>query len=329
MARLTWLGWIGVSAVLVACGKSEGGPDPVSRDQLPARAAALACEGLSGCCQRSGFMFDVAACKQEYTAELEQNIAELDTANVDYDAVAAGECLDALDAHSFCGEFDDDDAEACERIFRGKLALGQPCSSSQECRREPGQSVGCNSEDGIEPQVCTRYDDGGSSRHGKEGEACYTTCFEGDDCSTGSVPVPAPAPGPGVPAPAPVDPAACYRTDGLWCNFGIASPRCARLLPLGEECTSYDSCAGKAFCASDTGVCSAPRANGARCSAADECQSGHCSYDGPSGAPEPVESYCVAEEPITAEECTVDFDEDGSGPSGSSGDNESAPAPAP
>jgi len=304
MPTVTWLGWIGVSAVLVACGKSEGDPDPVSRDQLPARVAAMACEGLSGCCQRSGFMFDVAACKLERTAEIEQNLAEVDTANVDYDANAAGECLDALDADSSCGEFDDDDAEACDRIFRGKLGLGQPCTSSQECRPQAGQRVSCYS-DGVEPEVCTLRGDGAPSRHGKLGESCYTTCFEGDDCSGDAVPVP--APGPGVPAPAPVDPAACYRADGLWCDYSMASPSCARLLPLGQQCSGYESCAGKAFCASDTSVCSARRANGQRCTSDSECQSGHCSDDDATlepGTTEPVERYCVAQESVTADECT-------------------------
>jgi hypothetical protein len=317
--------------VLVACGKSEAGSAPVAREQLSARAAAIACEGLGSCCQRSGFTFDVASCKQERTFEIEQNIAQVDTVNVDYDATAAGECLDALEANSSCGELEDDDAEACERIFRGKIGLGQPCNSREECRSGPGQSVSCYSEDGVAPQVCRLVDEGAPSRHGKVGEACNTTCFEGDECSTFPVAVPVPAPG--MPAPVPVDAAACYRSDGLWCDFSTSAPKCARLLPLGAECISYDSCAGKALCANDTRVCSAPRPNGQRCSSGNECQSGHCSAQGPSsdpGAPVP-ESYCVAEEPVTADECALDSDVEappaGSDPGSSSGDDETPPAP--
>lgn len=323
MARLTWLGWIGVSAVLVACGKSEAGPAPVSLEQLPARVAAIACEGLGSCCQRSGFTFDVATCKRERTADIESSIGQVDTVNIDYDAAAAGECLEAFEANSSCGEFDDDDAEACERIFRGKLGLGQPCTSREECRRETGQSVSCSSEDGIGPEVCRLADGGAPSRHGKLGEACNATCFEGDECSIVAVPAPAP----GEPAPVPVDPAACYRSDGLWCDFSMASPSCARLLPVGQQCTSYDACAGKAFCAGDTGVCSAPRANGQPCSSASECQSRHCSSEGPTIDPgAPVESYCVAEESVTAADCTLST---GSDPGDSSGDSETPPSPAP
>lgn len=304
MAKVTWVGWIGMSVVVVACGKSEGGPAPVSLEQLPARVAAMMCEGRGGCCERSGFTFDVAGCKQERVAEIEQELVELDTANVDYDATAAGECLEALEAGSSCGEFDGDDAEACDRVFRGKLAPGQPCTSSQECRREPGQSVSCYSEDGIQPELCTVFDGGMPSRHGKLGEACFTTCFENDDCS-GSAAVP--APGPGVPAPA--DPAACYRSDGLWCDYSRASPTCARLLPLGQACTGYESCAGKAFCATDTSVCSAPRANGQPCSADRECQSGNCSDTPPAAGPTVSEAVCVAEERLTADECTLESEE--------------------
>lgn len=327
MPRLTWLGWLGVLAVLVACGKAEGGSGPVPREQLSARVAAIACEGLGSCCQSSGFTFDVANCKQLRAAQIDQNLLELDTASVEYDDRAAGECLDALAANSKCGGLDEDGAGACERIFRGTIALGEPCTTHEECREERNQRVRCISDDRLGNGVCTLDEDGIPSRHGEFAEACFTTCFEGDDCSFGSAPVP--VPGPGEPAAQPAEPAACYRADGLWCDFGTGSPSCARLVPLGEPCTGYDSCAGEAFCAGDTGVCSAPRANRQPCSADDECQSGSCSFDGPAlepGAPDPIQSYCVEQEILSADQCTVDLEEPSDDAGGSSGDAEAPPA---
>jgi hypothetical protein len=305
MKRFGWLGAFGVLWGLAGCGKSEGGPAPIPKAELPARIARLVCESMAGCCQKSGHSFDVATCKSAYQAEVEEGVFELESPNIAYDAQAAGECLDAVGATGACGDVDDDDAPACRRVFRGTLALGAACVDSDECREEPGQSVSCTSDDGLSPEVCTLQGASSSTRRGKLGEACNGTCSEGSDCNSFAVP-PQPAPGPGVPAP-PGDPALCYRDDGLWCNYQSGS--CESLLALGAPCTAYDSCGSGNFCDFYSGACSAPAADGAPCDGDDGCRSDNCVFsDSPQvGTPGPS-GTCLARGAVTAEQCEIDVD---------------------
>lgn len=306
MPRVGWLGVLGVLAALAGCGKSEGGSQAIPKAELPSRVAKVVCESLASCCKNSGHGFDVAACKAAYQEQVEEGVFELQSPNIEYDAEAAGECLDAVAVGS-CGDLDEDDAPACRRVFRGKLALGAPCVDSDECREEPGQSVSCTSDDGVSPEVCTLLGPSASQRRGRPGEACSGTCYGGSDCS-GDAPSPTPAPGPGVPAP-PTDPTLCYRDDGLWCNY--QSGICESLLPLGAACTDYGSCAGSNFCDVYTQACRAPAADGSPCDGDDGCQSGNCVYpDSPQVGATGPSGTCVARGIVTAEQCEVDFGRD-------------------
>lgn len=286
---------LGAIAVLVACGKGEESTGaPISREEWPARVAALKCEAMSGCCERSGFSFDATACKQSQTAEMEHKVAQF-AANVDYDARAAGESLDRLAEGSACGLFDE--VAAWEKVFPGKLGPGESCRATEECRKEPGHSVSCSSEDGIPPSVCRLFKDGQPRPHAQLGEACFTTCREGAPCSIDDV----------RGASEPVISAACYHADGLWCNYGKESPTCTRLDRVGEVCVDpSSSCENLGFCARDTGICTAPLPNGQPCLSRDECQSGYCKEQEPppsSNAAEPIWGSCVAELPVAAEDC--------------------------
>jgi hypothetical protein len=315
------------------CGKAEGNAGPVSRAELPARVASIACDGLAGCCKSDGFAFDLATCKQAFTAEIDQNLNQiLGNDNVVYDERAAGECLAALSANTQCGEIDDDDAPACDRVFRGRLAPGEPCTTSEECREDVGQRATCTGE-GLTRPVCTLLSST-PARAGQEGEPCFTTCYEGDDCSFDSPPQPtAPAPGPGV-APAPMtEPVACYRDQGLWCDYD--SGYCRRLAAVGEACSDSYSCSGDAFCDYNTQLCASPRPNGVACDGSEQCQSGRCGEGGPSigvpnpgGAPVPTQ-VCVSRRTVSAEECAQDLQDDSVDDSGSSGDSAPVPGPAP
>lgn len=63
----------------------------------------------------------------------------------------------------------------------------------------------------------------------------------------------------------------------LWCD---ASGRCARLPTLGEPCPA-GTCRGDHVC--DVGTCKAPRAIGAPCEFASDCESAYCTSSGPNG----------------------------------------------
>jgi hypothetical protein len=155
------------------------------------------------------------------------------------------------------------------------------------------------------PTVCAATASS-TTPHGKAGEACVTTCFEGDSCSIGSAPVASPAPG-GVPQPQPQpqpDPVGCYRDDGLFCDLGL----CAPLVALGAPCDSFDACRGTAFCDFDTGLCTAPQPDGSPCESSNSCQSHNCSDTGPVVDPNvAVPRVCVSAATATAQQCENDF----------------------
>ena len=83
----------------------------------------------------------MTGCKQELRLNIEESFAEQGARQLDYDAQAAGDCLASFSKLSLCGEVDEDEAPACEHIFRGRLAVGQPCNDSDECREGSGQQV--------------------------------------------------------------------------------------------------------------------------------------------------------------------------------------------
>ncbi len=332
LKKLTaWVCLLGAVSVVAACGKSESSSGPIPKAELPARLAKIACEGLAGCCKTAALAFDLATCKQAYTARLKGDIKQLNSPNIDYDAAAAGECVDAIDGHSQCGEFEDNNAPACERVFRGKLAIGSLCTDSDECRGNPGQRVNCTSSDGLAPEVCT-LESSTPSVHGKEGDACFTTCNEGRTCDFGSEPSPGIA-APGDPVSMPAPQAACYRAEGLWCDS--TSGTCARLAQVGFPC-SYESCVGDAFCDPERQVCTTPRDIGAPCTSRNECQSHICGEDsggpvmGDPGVSAPTR-YCAARRTVTANDCSPDFStgRDSTDPSspGSSAPQPQPPAP--
>jgi hypothetical protein len=297
-----WLGLATLLWLVGACGKSTGDAEEIPRDELPSRIASLLCQSIGSCCQRAGFPIDMAECKRVGTAELEEELLEEQEPGVTYDAQAAGDCLASVGPQLVCGDVEDD-VPACERIFRGSVALGQPCTSSRQCKRSEGQRITCTGDDGVNPPVCTELE---IAQRGKQGEACNGTCYEGEECVSYDTGVPAPAPGPGgTPVPAP-EYVTCYRDDGLYCNSMGA---CEELVQHGFACTDYAACAGGSFCDFQTQLCSAPRDNGAPCQGDNECRSGICSYNDISGT-------CVAEESVTSEQCaSVGNDEPPSGDS--------------
>jgi hypothetical protein len=288
-----WACLVGALGLLSGCGKSTSdSAGAVPQSELVTRVADIVCEGRGQCCRNGGVSFDVEYCKQSLAAELEDDLMDQGV-NVVYDPEAAGECLEVAAAKAECGRLEDDDAApACERVFQGTLALGAACSSSRECRAAEGQSVTCSSPDGVAPEVCRLLKT--SSARGKLGDACNTTCSSN---SCDGVAVPEPAPAPGAPSVEPTPLLVCYRVDGLYCDFD--SGACAKLVPQGGACSSYDACAEGSFCDFSTHTCSTPRSDGSACNGDYECRSGNCHY-GADGS-----SYCVAKGTLSTDECTL------------------------
>ena len=293
-SAMAWGSMVGVMWLVAACGKSEGAAEPIPKSEIPARLAALLCEGRGGCCQQQGMTFATASCKTYYSQQLDESIAKYDPARVQYDAQAAGDCLAEFEARSNCGALDGDEVPACERVFRGKVALGGACTTSVDCAKTGDQRVICESSDGTAPSVCVLIGTG-AGPHGKAGDACIFTCDEGDDCD--GIAVAPPQPGTGVPQP---DPVICYRDEGLYCGAGTCQPTVA----LGQPCAN-DGCEGGAFCDFATGICAARRPNGQPCTGDDECQSDSC----PGAYDDDLElnGVCVDPSTLTAEQCAEDF----------------------
>src|SRR5262249_22780602 len=122
-----------------------------------ARYAEGVCSAMAGCCGKSGYPHEPAACRtyqievwNEYAARSEQ--AGFTT----YDPQAARDCLDAF-AHELCicdsnliTEAQDDAQWAlCNRVFvGGAKPAGAPCAADQECAQAPGMIAVCAGANG-------------------------------------------------------------------------------------------------------------------------------------------------------------------------------------
>jgi hypothetical protein len=149
--------------------------------------------------------------------------------------------------------------DGCGGVFVGTKPDGQLCGSGN-------QSGGLECDPNGGPKMCfwTQSPSNPSITgtcmpipHGKQGDACVTTCYKGDDCSgdlyawTGA------------------DTANCFETEGLYCKHednGVAT--CAPLLPHGAACstTDYDACGSGNYCDWNDSTCKAsqPSANPAK-----------------------------------------------------------------
>ena len=174
-----WICCWGVLSVVGGCGKAEGGAEPIPLSELPTRVANLLCDSLAGCCKTSGIPMNVAACKTFYTVGLQEDYGEVDLQRLRYDPDAAGACLSAISAKIECGRVDRDEPPECDRIFTGRIALDQPCMSTQDCADVPGRSVFCDGQGSSSRRVCV----GGSNATPAQGVALGEPCSASDACS--------------------------------------------------------------------------------------------------------------------------------------------------
>jgi hypothetical protein len=294
---------LGVVGSVVGCKKDED-TKPVPSDQVAARYAEIRCSSIESCCQKHGVAIDGGRCRQALRADIQSNLDDMLNLHVTYDAEAAGACLDAFAAVASCDLDADEDAleeiSACERIYHGQQAVGAACTDSDECQEGPGESAYCDQPyDAVTqttgPGVC-KVRKRIVLKHGTQGGPCQRSCGA-SSCSdvieeaTDAAPLPDPNPGQGI---------ACHRSDNLYCD---SNSTCQPLLALGQPCTSYDQCAGDAFC--DVGgavvgtlTCTAPRPLGGACESGSHCQSGRCD----------TEQWLCVTATITAMECAETID---------------------
>src|SRR5262249_36572742 len=113
---------------------------------------------------------------------------------------------------------------ACQGVFVGTKADGEPCATLYECRRDQGPATCLKILTGDTTPalgICRR------APHASGGDPCVFSCQAGDDCSTETIP--------GSPDP-PL--ALCFEADGLYCSTAGDTPVCAPLAADGAACDS-------------------------------------------------------------------------------------------
>jgi hypothetical protein len=283
------LGLIPVAVLLVgACGgtttSSSGGAGPVPEEQFLEAYATAICDNIGPCCQADGYTLDAAKCRTLLVAELGDELPQPGSAAV-YDANAGGNCIAAVTkvAQSCGGE---ENLDVCEGIYKGKLAAGEPCTSSFECATPPGGQAYCDVTSDTGGNVCV------ASARGKLGDTCSETCTEegtSTSCTTSSE--------------VPPNAATCYTNDGLRCGEGNT---CATLIPLGGACPGYEGCVQGAFCDSTSGTCVATKSVGEACTGYSwsECAEGlHCSQSQVCEAAKPDGAACESWEDCESGNC--------------------------
>lgn len=258
-----------VGGVVGGCGGSTSGTSsgPVPQSQFPARFESAVCDNIGSCCQSGGYKYDAAGCK----SVLDQNFGQLfSSKNTVYSASAAGPCIDSVSAaFASCKGFDGVSADACQKVFIGTQPAGGSCTSSTECKPVANAEVYCNHPLGAGGQAGSGQGTCTVKPRGKKGDGCDETCTENGNV-TGCSSSGGGGAGGGGGAP-PSGNATCYTNDGLYCaGNGV----CTELSPIGQACTSYNSCVDGAYCDSNN-TCAKKKAAGSSCSSfSNECKDG-------------------------------------------------------
>lgn len=187
---------------------------PIQLEDLPAAYAAALCNNITGCCQQAGVPHDPGVCRTTLESELDDIIGYVDSNAVEYNALAAGACVEAIAAAAKSCDFNIE-APVCDEVFIGKKPEGAACNDDLECTVPSGGDADC------EDNVCV------VEKRGKQGDACDMTCEENESstvCMSSS--------------DTPVVNVTCYRNDGLYCG-----ETCKPLIAEGGSGCGWDSMA--------------------------------------------------------------------------------------
>lgn len=262
--------------------------------------AKLFCSSLVAC----GDILDGAACQAALGPGDEssaQQLADLDAGKVEFDALAAAECLDfrrrhEKDCDSSSRRADPGNA-ACERVFVGVVPVGGACFRGTECSEGSCHVSQCecgpsNKDCACCPGTCERAarfgepcdsarcadglvcasEPGASTRQCEPPREAGEPCDDNFRCVRSVVCVRSEQGGMGVCAAAPAEGESCPKDgstrcarDDDWCD--PVDSTCKRRLPLDAPCVPSTSAEGP--CRSNTvcngGKCSLPPAEGEPC----------------------------------------------------------------
>lgn len=244
-----WLGLVLLSLPL-GCKDEGGSGGPVQYDEIVDAEVDALCDYFVRC----GLATDAALCVDAWS-RFTRLPADLDAAiangTVQYDAAAAGECLDGLRGATCDGLFDVAvfDQEACERVFTGTIGNGDPCFIDEQCIEGLCDVDAC-------AMAC-----------------CEGTCIAappqaaiGEDCSLGQDCVP------GAYCDVETEVCAAYRVQGEACPGGYEcgggleciSAICQPGPGEGEDCLELQ-CAQPLACDIDSMTCQRLRGEGQAC----------------------------------------------------------------
>lgn len=239
---------------LVGCGGAS-----LDLDQLEAASQAARCARAVRC----GLLPSLEACDRYSNTPPPNSFGPArDAGHLEFDGEQARRCEDALGAQS-CDLTSREFRvlpDACKKMFRGRIADGEPCAFDEEC-----SSSRCNH--GVCPEgVCCYGTCGETHRSGNPGDPCERSseCTDGF-CDTDHVCHALLA-----------DSAAC--TLDAQCNYGLAclspSPsipgQCLPLPHLGQPCP-YQRCADAGLVCDATSHCVALGLPGAACTVNQDC----------------------------------------------------------
>jgi len=183
-------------------------------------------------------------------------LASIDTGGVTVNAAALARCLAAYQqAATECDE--NTVLAACQGVFTGTKAEGEPCANGTECNTAQGPTTCLFTNGDASPGVCKR------TTHGKAGDACVSTCRTTGDCSYETY------------GPADTLLTWCFEADGLSCDLQTAT--CQPLVALGQSCSSSDACGTGNICDS---VCKKGATIGQSCATTQCIPELECSLDG-------------------------------------------------
>jgi hypothetical protein len=258
------VGLLAFCALAGGCTSSDEAAEPPPEDQFPSEFARAICDSFGACCSSSHFTFDATSCKSTFTSLAQLDIRTRRSPNMVYDVAAAGDCLTQLKKALRCGDAGSFEIPACDHIFTGTLAVGQPCTTSDECKRPAVCTLDvADTNNPNQQKVCLAFP-ASPPKAGRAGDTCNASCLSpSDDCT-----VPVPNPG------APSVPIVCYASDGLHCADALTTRHCGPLVDVGDLCAFDGDCKAGLFC--QEARCKAPLPNGGACLANHYCQSNYC-----------------------------------------------------
>lgn len=159
----------------------------------------------------------------------------------------SGNCIDGFCCNTACGNSDPNDCQSCNQA--GREGSCRPLAQNTVCRTAPGV---CDVA-----EVC----DGSSTACPANGFKPSSTQCRAASCSNGTATQSANCTGSSPNCP------------------GVTTSQCSPYLcsgtACGSDCSSDSNCITGYFC-NGSNTCESKRSNGASCSAANQCTSGHC-----------------------------------------------------